>query len=102
MALNSYMTSKLMHEAQVLHVCCSISNATFFFFKMANGRVVYVDHRNRRTQWERPTVASQRQQASNLDSERRRMAYTMARRNPGEEASKVVTPAIGYMLKMYY
>ena len=55
-------------------------------FQTANGRVVYVDHKNRRTQWERPTVASQRQQPSHVESERRRMAYTLARRNPGEEA----------------
>ncbi|KAL5481729.1 hypothetical protein EMCRGX_G021957 [Ephydatia muelleri] len=62
--------------------------------QMANGRVVYVDHRNRRTQWERPTVASQRQQASHVDNERRRMAYTLARRNPGDEASHAKSPGV--------
>ena len=70
----------------MLHVCveCIVLH---HLFQMANGRVVYVDHRNRRTQWERPTVASQRQQASHVDNDRRRMAYTLARRNPGDEAS---------------
>ncbi len=55
----------------------------------ANGRTFYIDHRNRRTQWERPTAAiNQGQVSAQLEAQRRRqMAQTLARRNPGLESS---------------
>ena len=53
----------------------------------ANGRTFYVDHINRRTQWERPTRANVRtagQVQAEMESVRRRqLAQTLARRNPG-------------------
>lgn len=59
----------------------------------ANGRIFYVDHTNRRTQWERPTVPVEvgaRQRRVQMESDRRRMmAQTLARRNPGMSGSEV-------------
>ena len=59
----------------------------------ANGRTFYVDHINRRTQWERPTGSAEvgaRQRRAQMESDRRRMmAQTLARRNPGMSGSEV-------------
>ena len=53
----------------------------------ANGRAFYVDHINRRTQWDRPTrsaITTASQTRAQMDVDRRRqMAQTLARRNPG-------------------
>lgn len=60
----------------------------------ANGRVFYVDHINRRTQWERPTRAnlpSAGQVRAQMESDRRRqLAQTLARRNPGMSTAESV------------
>ena len=60
----------------------------------ANGRVFYVDHITRRTQWERPTRANMQsagQIRAQMESDRRRqLAQTLARRNPGMSNSESV------------
>ena len=60
----------------------------------ANGRTFYVDHVNRRTQWERPTranVQSAGQVRAEMENVRRRqLAQTLARRNPGMSNSESV------------
>ena len=55
----------------------------------ANGRTFYVDHVNRHTQWERPTMStSQGNMVAEREAERRRqLAHTLARRNPALEVS---------------
>ena len=51
--------------------------------QVANGRIFYVDHINRRTQWSRPRRAQ-------IETDRRRvMALTLAKRNPGMSDSEV-------------
>ena len=46
----------------------------------------YVDHVNRRTQWSRPVRrAVPEQDTAQVDERRRRMAQTLARRNPALE-----------------
>ena len=59
----------------------------------ANGRTFFVDHINRRTQWNRPTRSAEevaRQQRGQMEADRRRMmAQTLARRNPGMSGSEV-------------
>ena len=60
----------------------------------ANGRIFYVDHINRRTQWERPTRANLQPageiRAQMESDRRRRLAQTLARRNPGMSNSESV------------
>ena len=60
----------------------------------ANGRTFYVDHINRRTQWERPTRANLQSageiRAQMESDRRRRLAQTLARRNPGMSNSESV------------
>ena len=64
-----------------ISLCC--------LYQDANGRVFYVDHANHRTQWVRPTRASQESQgqrtAQLAAEQRRRLAQTLARRNPALE-----------------
>ena len=59
----------------------------------ANGRIFYVDHINRRTQWSLPTRSAEegaRQRRFQMETDRRRMmAQTLARRNPGMSGSEV-------------
>lgn len=59
----------------------------------ANGRVFFVDHINRRTQWSRPTRSAEigaGQRRAQLEADRRRMmAQTLARRNPGMSGAEV-------------
>jgi len=58
----------------------------------ANGRLFYVDHVTRRTQWERPTQANVGPSAAQLESDRRRqMAMTLARRNPAFDSTLTLT-----------
>lgn len=60
----------------------------------ANGRIFYVDHTTRRTQWERPTRANLQpagEVRARMESDRRRqLAQTLARRNPGMSNSESV------------
>lgn len=60
----------------------------------ANGRTFYVDHINRRTQWERPTRANVQSagqvQAEMASVRRRQLAQTLARRNPGMSNSESI------------
>ena len=60
----------------------------------ANGRTFFVDHINRRTQWERPTRANLQpagEVRAQMESDRRRrLAQTLARRNPGMSTSESV------------
>ena len=60
----------------------------------ANGRTFFVDHINRRTQWERPTRANLQpagEVRAQMESDRRRrLAQTLARRNPGMSNSESV------------
>lgn len=60
----------------------------------ANGRTFFVDHINRRTQWERPTRANLQPaveiRAQMESDRRRRLAQTLARRNPGMSTAESV------------
>ena len=59
----------------------------------ANGRTFYVDHINRRTQWDQPTRSASvgaGQRRAQMEADRRRMmAQTLARRNPGMTGAEV-------------
>ena len=59
----------------------------------ANGRYFYVDHINRRTQWERPTrsaAVGAGQRRAQMEADRQRMlAQTLARSNPGMTGAEV-------------
>ena len=79
---------------------CSYSNGTcticdcFSLVQDANGRTFYVDHVNRHTQWQRPSVSVNQGRivAERAAERRRQLAHTLARRNPALEVATTLSP----------